>query len=242
METPFTIETHTLDHARSVHVIRDDLVVGGTKVRGLLPYIRASTQSEFIYAGPAYGYAQVAVARVCKDIGRRATLFVAKRNALHPNTALAESLGAKIIQVPYGYLVVVKKRASDYCAECSNERCLLPWGLKCDAYTNHLIELLRAFEHDAAVCWVCVGSGTLFECLAAAQPTWRFKLVRIGAEYAVPDVLKARVVAYYTAPEAYADRATVKPPYPSNLWYDAKTWRFVLQHACDGELVWNVGA
>ena len=43
------------------------------------------------------------------------------------------------------------------------------------------------------------------------------------------------------APEMPDEEAQIQPPYPSSNHYDAKVWRFVLESALSGALVWNVG-
>jgi hypothetical protein len=59
-----------------------------------------------LYASPAEGGAQVALATVARQLGKQATIFVACRASPHPRTMEAAQLGAKIISVAPGYLVV----------------------------------------------------------------------------------------------------------------------------------------
>ena len=63
---------------------------------------------EVVYASPAEGGAQTALATVAAQLGKRATIFVAQRAQLHPRTLMAQRLGAKIEQVPYGYRTSVR--------------------------------------------------------------------------------------------------------------------------------------
>jgi hypothetical protein len=88
------------------HVVRDDLLNGGTKMRAIMPLIEASPATEFVYASPAQGYAQVALALCAAAHGRRATIFTAKRKAPHPLTLRAKAAGAKVA-------VIVGKKDSD---------------------------------------------------------------------------------------------------------------------------------
>ena len=66
---------------------------------------------EVVYASPAEGGAQTALATVASQLGKRATIFVAKRKQPHPRTLMATRLGAQIMQVSPGYLNVVQARA-----------------------------------------------------------------------------------------------------------------------------------
>lgn len=81
---------------------------------------------EVVYASPAEGGAQVALATVARKLGKRATIFVARRAKPHPRTLQAAKLGAKIVPIAPGYLSVVQARAREYCAQ-SGAR-LMPFG------------------------------------------------------------------------------------------------------------------
>jgi hypothetical protein len=74
-------------------VVRDDLFPGGTKARflGLL----FNGAEEVVYASPAEGGAQVALAPVARKLGKRATIFVARRGKPHLRTRQAAKLGPR---------------------------------------------------------------------------------------------------------------------------------------------------
>ncbi len=85
-----------LEQHSGIIVARDDFLAGGTKMRFILPYLLQRPESEFVYASPAYGYAQVALAHCARLIGKRATVFTAKRKQPHALTLQAKNAGAKI--------------------------------------------------------------------------------------------------------------------------------------------------
>jgi hypothetical protein len=58
-------------------VVRDDLFAGSTKAR-FIPALFDGAQ-EVVYASPQEGGAQTALATVARALGKRATIFVAKR-------------------------------------------------------------------------------------------------------------------------------------------------------------------
>ena len=106
------IKPPTIKH-NNILVVRDDLFPGGTKAR-FLPLLFTGAD-EVVYASPAEGSAQTALATAGqKQLGKRATIFVAERTNPHDRTRMAEGLGANIMQVPYGYLSTVQKRAEEY--------------------------------------------------------------------------------------------------------------------------------
>jgi hypothetical protein len=216
-----------------VLVVRDDGFPGGTKAR-VLPQIFRPGAREYVYASPAYGFAQVALAYAARQAGKRATIFVAKRNALHPRTAAAQAAGARIVEVPAGYLTVVTSRARAYAAIAGAE--VLPFGLDTPEFLHALANLARALRVSPREVWTVAGSGVLTRSLQLAWPHAVFHAVQIGAE---SDIGRAR---RWVAPERFEQEAEAPPPFPSCGNYDAKAWRFVRANAAPGALFWNVAA
>lgn len=214
------------------HVLRDDLIPGGTKARVIGRFLVSA--DEWVYASPAYGYAQVALAHVCAAYGKRATVFVAKRKVLHPRTAEAQRAGAKIVQVPHGYLSNVQAKARAYAEYVGAGQ--LPFGFDFPEFVDALAELALGLPIRPSEVWTVAGSGTLSRALQKAWPEATFHAIRVGA---MPAVGRAQL---YEAPEKFEVDARQPPPFPSCSNYDAKAWRFVLRHAAEGALFWNVAA
>lgn len=185
----------------------------------------------YVYATPAYGYAQIALAYAAK-----ATLFVAKRARLHPRTQRALANGANVVEVEFGRLSVTQARAREFCS-INNAR-LLPWGLDFPEFIQALAGIAReALPEPPATIWCVAGSGVLARSLAVAFPNARLRVVRIGAEPKLPPRAES-----FVAPEAYEDHARIVPPFPSCSNYDAKAWQFIKQHGQPGDVFWNVAA
>jgi hypothetical protein len=221
-----------IDEFDNVLVLRDDIVQGGTKRRVLAELL--DSHLEFVYASPASGYAQIALAYACRDAGKKATIFVARRNELHKRTAEAKSAGAKIVQVPHGYLTNVQAKAKAY-AEMVGAR-LMPFGFDCDEFIDRLASFAKSLPIAPLEVWSVAGSGTLTRALQRAWPQASFNAVQIGRE---PKIGAARKLK---APEKFDDDATVPPPFPSCSNYDAKAWFFIKRYATEGALFWNVAA
>ena len=84
---PFPV---TIEHD-GVLVVREDLFPGATKARFLGCMFEGA--DEAVYASPAEGGAQVALATVARQLGKQATIFVARRASPHPRTMEAAKLG-----------------------------------------------------------------------------------------------------------------------------------------------------
>lgn len=239
MSDPPRLECMDLPGGRLLWVVRDDETPGGTKARVIGPLLEGV--SEAVYASPAEGFAQVALAHACRERGIRATVFVAERRKPHPNTVAAARAGAIIHPERPGYFSVIKKRAADYCEE-SGAR-LLPFGLDAEPVLEEIEHLARSIwpvNRPPMEVWCVAGSGVLARGLARAWPGARHRCVQIGRQLLPDDVPASAEV--FEAPEAFARDAEIPPPFPSCSNYDAKAWRFILRHAVDGALFWNVAA
>jgi hypothetical protein len=226
------IPSPQIEEHDGIVVVRDDLVQGGTKRRVIGQFLTGA--DEFAYASPAYGYGQVALSYGCADAGKRATVFVAKRGRLHPRTEEAQRAGARIIEVPYGYMSVVRKAATQYCAVSGAK--LLPFGFDCPEFIEGIADIARSLPVSPREVWCVAGSGATARGLMKAWPDAQFRVVQVGA---VPEVRGATV---HKAPERFEQDARLKPPFPSCSNYDAKAWQFVRLFAKPGALFWNVAA
>jgi hypothetical protein len=222
------------DH-RTIRVVRDDRVLGGTKRRALDRIVAGIDAEELVYATPAYGFAQIALAGACRAAGKRATIFVAARSERHPRTQLAADLGANVIEVKAGRLNVIQSRARKHCE--ATGAYLVPFGMDDEIFVDAMAQEIAALPGEAPTeVWCVAGSGTLTRALQRAFPDAEHHAVQIGRD---PDVGNAKL---WKAPEAFEEDATDPPPFPSCSNYDAKAWRFIRENASPGALFWNLGA
>lgn len=229
-----TLPAPTVVEHDGIHVVRDDLIGGGTKARYILRLFDAA--DEVVYATPAEGGSQTALAWAAKQLGKRATLFVAKRAEPHPRALMAKALGAKVYQVSPGYLTVVQKRARDYCA--ATGATLAPFGVDMPEAIEAIAEAARATRIKPAEVWCASGSGVLARGLAKAWPDARRHVVQIGRALSPDDVAGATI---HVHPLAFGQRAKAQPPFPSDWHYDAKAWEIAKARRGAGLVVfWNV--
>lgn len=223
------VETHD-----GILVVRDDLFPGGTKAR-FIPQLFDGAD-EVVYASPAQGGAQFALASVAKRIGKRATIFVAARKEQHPRQHEAKALGAKVVLVSPGYLSVVQARAAAYC-KATGAR-LAPFGMDLPDAIEAIARAALALGEVPDEVWCASGSGTLARGLAKAWPGSRRRVVAVGRVVTSDDVAGAEIVAYPTPFDAHA---ATEPPFPSDPHYDAKAWEIAKARRGAGlVLFWNV--
>jgi tRNA1(Val) A37 N6-methylase TrmN6 len=225
-------------------VVRDDLLPGGTKRRGLMAYVQQHSEyTEFVYASPCEGYAQLGLAHACHDLGRQATVFVPERSTrgLHTLSQQAERLGAKIIQVRHGRQSNLKFRAEEYCRATKGAH-LVAFG--CD----HPVVIAAIKEAALSVplkkapteVWCVASSGVLTRSLQAAWPHVKHYAVEIGhaptrEQLGEATVFKSTYEFSQDCPEAE------RPGFESSVTYDAKAWSILQERASPGALFWNVG-
>lgn len=85
---PLVFQELTLANKR-FFIVRDDVLPAGTKGRAMVDYMRASPATDFVYAGPATGYAQIVLAYAASLCGKRAHVFVEKNEPRNCLTAAA---------------------------------------------------------------------------------------------------------------------------------------------------------
>lgn len=236
-----------------INVLRDDLIPGGTKQRVLEPWLKEMGPGEYVYASPAEGYAQIALALACKALGKkwRANIFVARRKAQHDRTLEAQRQGATITLVDnVAGFNVLTARAREYAnypvtpVKGALKRVLLPFGLDHERFRELMVETVKdnwkrqGYKAPKEV-WAVVGSGTLIRCLQEVWPKADFHAVQVGHN---ADVGKATKHIYPDAPKSFSKKAKIMPPFPSCDTYDAKGWEFVQKYASRGALFWNVAA
>ncbi len=215
-------------------VVRDDLILGGTKVRYLCRLFDAA--DEIVYASPPEGGAQTALAATAQEMGKRATIFVAKRSNPHPRSLMAKRLGAKVLQVEPGYLSVVQARARAYAT--ARGAMLAPFGVDMPEAIDAIAEAARSTGEQPDEVWCASGSGVLARGLARAWPHARRHVVQVGRKLTPDDVSGASIHVY---PKPFSDSARVVPPYPSDPHYDAKAWEMAKARRGAGRvLIWNV--
>lgn len=264
--TDFLVPT---DSPFLVTVVRDDKLVGGTKQRALSLLIdkHKDVNDEFVYAGPATGYAQIALAYVCSQkTNVKATIFImgTQRTKL---TETAEKYGAKLYFIA-GDLAKTEEMAKRYID--SPKKFLVPFGVDSDEYRDLLFQQLnKVWIESGRVppkrCWMTFGSGTILKVLGQLWPNTEFMPVRVGKniweDMYTPDVWRRmggreRIDMLRVTPDdklapvpghqyqrfTEDTPAELLPPFSAVRTYDAKVWQRVLQYGQSGDMIWCVGS
>ena len=227
----------TIEKHNKINVLRDDLLIGGTKSI-LMPTI-IGKELEYVYASPVYGGFQIALSAYCQKVGKRATIFCAKRHEKHFNTLKCIQYGAKVIEVPYGYLSVVEKQARDYCKKTGATK--IVWGGGSDinriCIAKRVKNVIKILGKEPNEIWCAIGSGTLVESILMATTKCKVYGVQVGAEYKKQHN-RLTVLKY---PKKFDQPSKYIANFPSTINYDLKAWEFCNKYKGDGDVFfWNV--
>lgn len=224
-----------IEKHEGVWVVRDDILPGGTKARLFVAMMQARAESEFVYASPSVGLAQVALAVAAYQACRQATIFVAKRAKHSPRTIEAQNYGARIVEVSPGYLNVVQARAREYAAERGAH--LIPFGGGFD-HASAVTSAALALEIEPVEVWCAAGSGTLARALKRAWPQAKLNVVEVGKPTGLTDGF-----VHHTTRYAYHQQCKTNAPFPADYYYEAKAWEVMngqRSQTRTDTLFWNV--
>ncbi len=225
-----------------ITVLRDDLLPAGSKSRFLDRLIGGTISvKEWVYgSSPRVGYGQVSLAYVSSKWKKKSTMFLAEANELHPNSLKAKKFGAKIIQVPMGFMTVCEARAREYVAK-DPLRKLVPFGLADDTVYGSIIKVARSLDFVPDEVWTVAGSGVLNRGLQLAWPKAKCFMVSVGHTLSKEEIGRAKMIKH---PLKFAQKCKPdnRPPFPSVLEYDSKAWQYVLENSNKRKkvLFWNV--
>jgi len=237
MSYPIIIENHY-----GINVLRDDLLVGGTKSI-LMNTIDKPNISEFVYASPVYGGFQIALSAYCKSVNKTATIFCAKRINKHANTQKCIDYGANIIEVPFGYLSVVEKKAREYSHNKKHVEKII-FGANSNENKKIISNRVKlVLEHITPnEIWCAIGSGTLISSiLMTVDESIKVFGVQVGAEF-IPDkeYSNLTIIKY---PKPFDKESKIMIDFPSTPNYDKKAFEICLKNNIDTNkkiLFWNV--
>lgn len=240
----------------SFWVVREDLLPGGTKQRACAPFLVEMSElgyTDFVYASPFSGFAQIALAYVCQQLGLRCHLFCERdphSGALHAFSRAAMSFGARINECES--LSEAEERSEAFSKQ-NPLNLKIPLGFNHPRYKEHLFKALekqmttiyKSLSHSPKNFWVSLGSGTLSSVIQDLLPSKTLmKCVNIHVlpeqDSRIQKLRNTQGVEVYSAPLPFHAPAPTNPPIPSNLFYDSKVWPFLQAKSEEGDLWWNV--
>ena len=234
-----------------VHVVNDDMLICGTKQRGLVKYMAEHAKGkELVYASSTSGMAQAALAYAGKLTSTLVTIFTVFQRPISPQVNLAIQLGAKVVEIRSQHKAMrdIYPELNGYLSYDSN-RIELKLGVNDEDYISASVKMIKRAAKDTYIgdfkkkytFWLVGGSGVLTKILHTIYKNSEFRVVQIGKDFD-EEVRELDRVTFYKSSLGFYQDAEIKPPYDSAIKYDAKVWEFVEQYASkkDKNIVWNV--
>lgn len=239
--SPPPITTHELEKGRRVRVVRDDLSGIGTKARAgaaVLDSPRFRDATTLVYVQPRAGWAGLSLAKLAKDRGLRLILFCPAAAEPSHYQRLCWDRGADIRAVRVPAMPVLNTYARRFAEE--HGYAFLPLGLKIPEATAGIARVASSLPlRKVEQVWCAVSTGVLLRGLQLAWPKVEFIGVAVARNIHEGEKGKASLRSH---PLPFLREAPYdeQPPYPSASAYDAKVWRYVVEEAKNGAVIWNV--
>ena len=225
-----------IEDVKGFKVVRDDLFEGGTKRRAFSQIINSIPESELVYACDYFGYAQYAIALTAQKVEKNVMLF-------YCSPKRETEVFKKVTSMPNVKYEIVPDASTQMEATVhameyakNNGAKYLPVGLDFPEFSAELERVVKEAQIQAPEIWVLGGSGNLGRALKRAYPSISVNIINLGTA----DFNGDGIDKIWNAPEKWNEPAQVPPPYPSTPYLDGKVWRFVIEHAKPGALIWNV--
>lgn len=229
MLPPFVIDT-----VAGFHILRDDLIEGGTKRRALNIMLSRMNEQNIVYSGTVMGHGALALAHAAKDTGKSAHIFIASGDPDHASIEKLRGANAIIHLLPPQPISSLYQEALNWQGS-QYDAITLPPAFDTPQFADALGVALNHFDASSyPEIWTTCVSGTLTRAFQRAFPDKAFKTVKVAK--AECDL---GISTVFQAPEKYHHSAKLPPPYPSCTHTDAKLWQFAREKAAAGALIWN---
>lgn len=229
---PAIVEKH-----EGIYVVRDDYLPGGTKLRYL--HQLYDVYDHVIYASPAFGGAQLALAVAASMKGKQCSIFTAQRKKPHPRTLATKKAGARVFMVKGGYLKVVQSKAKLYAKQTGGH--YLEFGGESQETLKAIAAAAKEVNDKYGPfdqVWSAAGSGVLTRGLQLGMPDAKeFHAVQVGRDL---DKGKAGRATVHKYPLPFEKELKIKVPFDSCPNYDRKAWHICKQKSKGKVLFWNV--
>ena len=227
-----------------VHVVRDDVLPAGSKMRFIDKLIRDTNCDEWVFGGSnKVGWGPISLAYVCRKYNKSSTCFWAARKEPTWHQEKYMEYGGRIEWVKMGMLNVTLSKAEQYRRENPKTRRTLPLGLEHDWVIGSIVKVAQSLPLVPDVIWTVGSSGTLNRGLQLAFPESEVHVIQTGHKLDDRQIGRAKLweTAYkYDKPV----KANEAPPFPSAPEYDAKAWKVIKENMDNSKtnLFWNVAA
>ena len=233
-----------ISHHNGINVLRDDLLLGGSKTR-YLEHILNKNAKGYVYATNVYGGFQIALSGYGLQNKKPVHIFCSHRAKTHENTKVCYDLKANVHELKnkHGkgsgiYFSYVTQKAEQFAEQ--NGLQLVNFGGNYPAVIENIAFTMRRIitklgkEPDQI--WCAVGSGTLLKGILKGTKKANVFGVVVGKSFEMQH--ERLTLLPYPKPFSYESRFPV--PFKSTKNYDAKAFEYCLNFGTGDKFFWNV--
>lgn len=235
------VEAVSLDAKRHVLVVRDDIPEVGSKGRFGSLLMQRMKEDTIVYVAPRVGWAPISLAKLAKLYGKRVILFAPASREPSAHQRVAMELGAEMRFFRVAAMPNLQSKAAEFAQK--HGYLFAPLGLRHPLVTAAIVatadRLAKKLGSEPDEVWSAMSTGVLSRGLQLAWSGASFHGVAVARNIQAGERGRATIHSHpyeFTKDEA----KSLRPPFPSASNYDAKVWRFMMDHAQDGALFWNV--
>jgi hypothetical protein len=237
---------------KSFYIFRDDLLIGGFKQRFILRYLSQYKETNIFYRGPVNGYAQIALTYGCFLLNKKCHIILNKQynNELYKLSYIVNVFNGTIHEIDKQNDKDIENNIINNIMSQYSDSLLLPLGLKINKKIFKKIfksiskKILKPFKSSLITypkrIWLVGSTGVFFSIISKIFPNAFYNIVVVSKDNK-NNFLNIPNTKIYIAPQKYREHTTIKPPYPSELSYDAKIWQFIKNNGEDGDYIYNIG-
>jgi hypothetical protein len=238
---------------RKFHIVREDYLIGGINTRFFYQYIINNLNYDYyVYADNFRSNIIVSLSYICKLFDKQLIVFIRKldknenREILNNSLKYGHTQFVELEQQEQGEARLLKRIEI---AKTHTET-LKKEGKKAFfvdffyAFTNPKIYkdlYLKAWGNNPIPksIWYCSGTRDLIILFNQVFPNATHNILILG-DYDIDKTLEfPKKHNIYRPTEGFYEPAKIMPPFPTEIYFDAKTWQFVLRDGKDGDYVIN---
>lgn len=245
LNPPFIIKSIQLDNDRSINIIRDDLITGGTAIRGMTYIFNKINANIYTFADSYTSYLIPAISYIGYVLKKKIIIYT----SIPKNVKVNNDIGMINEALSYGFTEIKdidsniydldKKAMEDTNKMIKNGKKAyhIPLNMDFEDYNTYLISQIKKAwpnKSDPKRLWVTSNNGIMANIFAKAFPKSFINIVYFDKNMTNIDISSDRIKLY----NVIAKDDINKPPYPS-LKSDAKMWNLILKYAKDDDYVLN---
>jgi 1-aminocyclopropane-1-carboxylate deaminase/D-cysteine desulfhydrase-like pyridoxal-dependent ACC family enzyme len=224
-------------------VAREDLMGhGGTKSRAGEFLMSSVEQDTVVYVMPRVGHAPSAIINLAKIYGKRVVLFAPACKTVSEHMAAAIEMGPdKIIWRRTAAMPNLNREAKAWAGR--HGAAFLPFGLNhpytIAGFVRIAEDMLQSGFQEPEQIWTVVSTGTMTRGLQIGFSGAEMRGVAVARNMKRGELGRTQI---WSEPKPFlsAEHPKNLPPFDTVATYDAKGWKYMLEHGKPGSLFWNV--